>query len=88
MTQQQEVFVGIDVSKGSLDVAVSSEDQVNQVGNHRKGITRLVAELRRKNPCLIVVEATGGYEEAVLSALFNAGLPVARVSPQRVHQYA
>jgi transposase len=88
MTQQQEVFVGIDVSKDSLDVAVSSEDQVNQVGNHRKGITRLVAELRRKNPCLIVVEATGGYEEAVLSALFNAGLPVARVSPQRVHQYA
>lgn len=88
MTQQQEVFVGIDVSKDSLDVAVSSEGQVNQVGNHRKGITRLVAELRRKNPCLIVVEATGGYEEAVLSALFNAGLPVARVSPQRVHQYA
>lgn len=88
MTQQQEVFVGIDVSKDSLDVAVSSEGQVNQVGNHRKGITRLVAELCRKNPCLIVVEATGGYEEAVLSALFNAGLPVARVSPQRVHQYA
>ena len=87
MTQQQEVFVGIDVSKDSLDVAVSGENQVNQVGNHRKGIARLVAELRRRNPCLIVVEATGGYEQAVVDGLFHAGLPVARVSPQRVHQY-
>jgi transposase len=34
------------------------------------------------------VEATGGYEEAVVTSLFHAGLPVARVSPQRVHQYA
>lgn len=88
MTQQEGIFVGIDVSKDSLDVAVSSEKQVNQVGNHRKGIARLVAELRRKNPCLIVVEATGGYEQAVVDGLFHAGLPVARVSPQRVHQYA
>lgn len=87
MTQQQEIFVGIDVSKDSLDVAVSSENQVDQVGNHRKGIAKLVAEMGRKNPCLIVVEATGGYEKAVVSSLFDAGLPVARVSPQRVRQY-
>jgi transposase len=39
-------------------------------------------------PKLIVVEATGGYEEAVVLALFEAGLPVALVSPQRVRQYA
>ena len=88
MTQQQEIFVGIDVSKGSLDFAVSNESQVNQVGNDRKGITRLIAELRRKSAGLIVVEATGGYEQAVVSSLFEAGLPVARVSPQRVRQYA
>lgn len=88
MTEQQEVFVGIDVSKGSLDYAVSYESQVNQVVNDRKGITRLVVEMRRKKPSLIVVEATGGYEQAVVDGLFHAGLPVARVSPQRVHQYA
>lgn len=88
MTQQQEIFVGIDVSMDSLDVALSSGHQVNQVGNHRKGIAGLVAALRRVNPCLIVVEATGGYEQAVVSSLFDAGLPVARVSPQRVRQYA
>jgi transposase len=39
-------------------------------------------------PQLIVVEATGGYEEALVLALFEAGLPVALVSPQRVRQYA
>jgi transposase len=40
------------------------------------------------NPKLLVVEATGGYEEALVLALFEAGLPVALVSPQRVRQYA
>ena len=87
-TKQQEIFVGIDVSKEFLDIAMSGEKQVDQVGNDRKGIARLVAKLLRINPCLIVVEATGGYEQAVIIALFNAGLPVARVSPQRVRQYA
>jgi transposase len=88
MIEQQEVFVGIDVSKDSLDYAMSNENRIDQVGNDRKGIARLVAEMRRKSPSLIVVEATGGYEQAAISSLFDAGLPVARVSPQRVHQYA
>jgi transposase len=44
--------------------------------------------LKQVRPKLIVVEATGGYEEAVVLALFEAGLPVALVSPQRVRQYA
>ena len=39
MTQQRERFVGIDVSKDSLDVAVGNESQANQVGNDRKGIS-------------------------------------------------
>jgi transposase len=88
MTEPQEVFVGIDVSKGSLDFAVSNENRIDQVGNDRKGIARLITQMRRKSPSLIVVEATGGYEQAVVDGLFHAGLPVARVSPQRVHQYA
>lgn len=88
MTEQHEVFVGIDVSKGSLDFAVSNENRMDQVGNDRKGIARLITQMRRKSPSLIVVEATGGYEQAVVDGLFHAGLPVARVSPQRVHQYA
>lgn len=87
-TLAEEVFVGIDVSKDNLDVALSGGSPINQVGNHRKGIARLVGELRGRKPSLIVVEATGGYEQAVVTSLYRAGLPVARVSPQRVHQYA
>jgi transposase len=67
---------------------VSNEKRIDQVGNDRKGITRLIAQMRQNCPSLIVVEATGGYEQAVIDGLFCAGLPVARVSPQRVHQYA
>lgn len=87
-TSGEEVFVGIDVSKDRLDVALKGGGVIEQVGNHRKGIARLVGELRGRNPSVIVVEATGGYEQAVVTSLYRAGLPVARVSPQRVHQYA
>lgn len=61
---------------------------VEQFANTKKGIARLVRHLKQVPPRLIVVEATGGYEEALVVALFEAGLPVALVSPQRVRQYA
>jgi transposase len=88
MTIALEVYVGIDVSSDTLDVAMTGEQKGLQVANHKKGITKLVKELQKRKPSLIVVEATGGYEEAVVQALFEAGLPVALVSPQRVRQYA
>jgi transposase len=88
MTITVEVYVGIDVSSDKLDVAVWGEKNCLEVPNSKKGITKLVKILRERKPCLIVVEATGGYEEAVVLALFEAGLPVALVSPQRVRQYA
>lgn len=81
-------YVGIDVSKDRLDVAVLGGKRTSQVRNGRKGIEALTMELRKLKPRLIVVEATGGYEEAVVQGLFEAGLPVALVSPQRVRQYA
>ena len=88
MTIIAEIFVGIDVAKDSLDVAVLGQKHVEQVENSKKGITSLVAKLRQISPTLIVVEATGGYEEALVLGLFEAGFPVALVSPQRVRQYA
>jgi transposase len=83
-----EVCVGIDVSKDRLDVAVLGETKSLAVANDKRGITKLVKEMQALRPGLIVVEATGGYEEAIVLALFEAGLPVALVSPQRVRQYA
>jgi transposase len=83
-----EVCIGIDVSKDRLDVVVWGEAKCLAVGNNKRGITKLVKEMLVLSPELLVVEATGGYEEAVVLALFEAGLPVALVSPQRVRQYA
>jgi transposase len=88
MPNVKEHFVGIDVAKDWLDVAVLEEEHMNQFANTKKGVVELVRWVRPHQPKLIVVEATGGYEEALVLALFAAGLPVALVSPQRVRQYA
>ena len=88
MTIVKEHFVGIDVSKDKLDVAIWGETRVGDVANTKKGIAKLVQQIYEWKPNLVVVEATGGYEAALVLALFEAGLPVALVSPQRVRQYA
>lgn len=80
--------VGIDMSKDWFDVAVLGEKCTKQFANTKTGIRDLVQWMRQLQPQLIVVEATGGYEETLVLALFEAGLPVALVSPQRVRQYA
>jgi transposase len=80
--------VGIDVSKDKLDVAIWGEKECLEAANSKRGIAELVKQMQRLDPERIVVEATGGYEEAVVAAMYEAGLPVALVSPQRVRQYA
>jgi len=81
-------YVGIDVSKDRLDVAVLGKERVWQVENTQEGIVQLVQRLEELQPELIVVEATGGYQRAVVEALFWAGLAVAVVNPARVRQFA
>ena len=81
-------YVGIDVSKDRLDVAVLGERQERQVDNTSQGIAQLVEWMQELQPELIVVEATGGYQRAVVEALFHAGLAVAVVNPVRVRQFA
>ena len=87
MPNDKEHFVGIDVAKDWFDVAVLGEKPTRQFANTKKGMARLVRQMGQLNPKVIVVEATGGYEEALVLALFEAGLSVALVSPQRVRQY-
>jgi len=81
-------YVGIDVSKDRLDVAMLGEERVWQVNNTPEGIDELVQQMHQVCPELIVVEATGGYQRAVVEALFQAGLAVAVVNPARVRQFA
>lgn len=88
MTTSSGKFVGIDVAKDKLDVAVLGEKKASQVGNDQKGIANLIKKMKELAPQLIVVEATGGYQRAVVLGLYEAGQPVAVVNPMRVRQFA
>ncbi len=83
-----KVFVGIDVSKTQLDVAVGQEGEYWQANNDRIGILRSVERLKAIQPTLIVVESTGGLETALITELFAASLPFALVHPGRVRDFA
>src|SRR5262245_5654628 len=71
--------VGIDVSKGYLDVAIGSESL--RFGNAAEGIAELGVRLRAQAVDLVVMEATGGYEMQVATALAGAGIRLAVVNP-------
>ena len=88
MATSSGIYVGIDVSKDRLDVASLGQKQEKQVCNSQAGVKELVEWMRELQPKLIVVEATGGYQRAVVEALFWAGLAVAVVNPARVRQFA
>ncbi len=82
-------YVGIDVAKATLDVATNLIDHPRwHTPNDVAGIAALVDRLRVLSPALIVLEATGGYETAAVTALAVAGLPVAVVNPRQVRDFA
>lgn len=81
-------FVGIDVSKDKLDVCTSPGGEVRQFANDRQGCDQLVACLRTLPTCLIVIEATGGYERPALFAVQDAGLAIALINPRQARDFA
>ncbi len=83
-----ELFVGIDVAKAALDVAVRPSAEAWRVDNEAEAIAALVTRLRTLAPTLIVLEATGGLEGPVTAALAAAGLPVVVVNPRQVRDFA
>ena len=85
---QQSQYVGIDVSKATLDVGVRPSSQAWSSPNEELGISSLVLRLKRIGPALVVLEATGGLELPVVAALGAAGLPVVVVNPRQVRDFA
>lgn len=81
-------FVGIDVSKARLDVQLHASDQTRAFVNARPGWKNLISWLTPLAPERIVLEATGGYEQGVLDALYAAGLPVVRLNPRQARDFA
>lgn len=83
-----ERFVGIDVSKDHLDVAVRPDGTHRRVPNTDEGLDQLVALVAPLGPALVVLEATGGYQRRAVAALSVAALPVAVVNPARAREFA
>lgn len=82
------VFVGIDVSSQTLEVASSDQAKTWQASNDSTGIEPLVTQLVTLQPALVVLEATGGYEFEAACALQAAGLAVAVVNPRMARDFA
>lgn len=88
MTDTAEIFIGIDVSKAQLDVAVHAPVSHWQAENTEAGIAELVNRLQAMHPTLIVLEATGGFELRLVAELAAVKLPVVVTNPRRVRSFA
>ncbi len=97
MTTRARVYAGVDVSKDRLDVCVRRSEPERHDGgggdaffvtHDDAGIDTLVSRLLEESPVMVILEATGGFERAVVGALAAAGLAVAVVNPRQVRDFA
>jgi transposase len=84
----ENIFVGIDVSKDRLDVAVRPSGEKFVVERNPAGLESLAVRLQALSPRVIALEATGGFETVVAAALSAAGLPIVVVNPAQVRAFA
>jgi transposase len=82
------VFVGIDVGKHFVDLAVDGNNEVTRYKNNDEGIEKILKALAGRSIGLVVLEATGGYERQVLASLLGAGIPAVAVNPRQVRDFA
>lgn len=88
MSEEVNRVIGVDVSKSWLDVARHGLAEVMRFSNAPEGVAALVKSLTSSPPSLVVSEATGGYEMAMVLALQGAGIAVAVVNPRQVRDLA
>ena len=86
--EKEKVYVGIDVAKASMDIAVHPTGLRWSFPNDDTGIGKAVTCLQELAPMLVVLEATGGIELPITAALVVAGVPVVVVNPRQVRDFA
>jgi transposase len=84
----EPLFVGIDVAKGSFDVASTPAGLSLSLPNDPKGRQRLLDQFQTHSVALIVLEATGGYERSLVAELLDAGHKVVVANPRQVRDFA
>ena len=86
--KQEEIYVGIDVAKDSVDVAIRPGDDNWSLDYDEQAVSELVSRLIAVEPNAVLLEATGGLEVPLVSALAAAALPVVVVNPRQVRDFA
>ncbi|MEX5541177.1 IS110 family transposase, partial [Pseudomonas poae] len=81
-------YLGIDVSKDSLEIRILPEDIGMSYANNCAGFKALIDWLKPYNVRRVLLEATGGYERAAMKSLQAVGLDVLRINPRRVKSFA
>lgn len=81
-------FVGIDVSKATLDVHILPSGETFAVPRNGDGLAALAQRAKTLDSPLIVLEATGGFEQVVTATLAGAGLSVAQINPRQIRDFA
>lgn len=85
---QKKCYIGVDISKKNLDVHCYSDGQAMQFPNSNDGFEQFIKWMREKPVQLVLCEATGGYEKALILALAEADIPVRVINPARIRDYA
>ena len=88
LMERKETYVGIDVAKAGMDIAVRPTDESWAISNDEAGIRRLVSRLKTLEPDLVLLEASGGLELPIVAALAVEELPVVVVNPRQVRDFA
>jgi len=86
--QKDKEYVGVDVSKESLDMMVYSTGEAHIFGNDDAGIAKAMTWLKQVDPIIIVMEATGGMEVSLYVALQETNLTVAVINPRQIRYFA
>ena len=88
MSHGYDKFIGIDVCKDGFDVCCATSGPLGRFDNTADGVSRLLPLLPAAGTCLVVVEATGGYERQIVADLTTAGHQVSVVNPRQVRDFA
>ena len=86
--EQEATYVGIDVAKAQVDVAVRPTDERWEVSHDDAGIRQLISKLKTLEPVMVLLEASGGLELPLVAALAAEAVPVVVVNPRQVRDFA
>ncbi len=84
----ERVFIGVDISKDSLDVAIHGVKNLMCASNDQAGIQKVIRLAKKRNAAMVCFEATSGYEMPLYIALSEAGVPVAPINPRQIRDFA